>query len=220
MSERGPSFPSFEGGSGAEFQRGTKNLTEEVEHIYKFARTESQREFARKILEMMYAKERAKAMVRYITTADPKDISTYLDIKKIGILLVHDTVSSQDYDLGKVKIKKGDRIIQLHIPPRNEPAESSGRLLADLTESMQLTADYIRLHGLSPEFITGCTYDPLVSVAERRYGFQAERLNIPDEMASRVEAVFRRHVDPEVKPNIGFIYTSAEAFQNRFPQKV
>src|SRR3989344_624732 len=216
MSERGPSFPSFERGFSSERPR---TLTEEVERAYAVAETESQREFARKILEMMYAKDRARAMAQYIATADPKDISTYRALKKIGILLIHDTVSSQDYELGSVRIRKGDSLLQLHIPPRGEQPDSPRQLLSDLTQSMQMTSDYIRLHGLKPRFVTGCAYEPLVSIAEKRHGFKAVRINIPQEWSTRVADIFHRHVDPNAEPKIGFIYSSTEAFMQKYPPR-
>lgn len=215
MSEGGPSFPSFE----RHAERVTQTLTEELERLYSLAETETQREFARKILEMMDAKERARAMARYIATADPKDISTYQAQKKLGILLVCDAISTQDYNLGGVVIRRGDRLLQLHIPPRDEQPESPRQLLADLSESMQLTSDYIKFHGLKPRFITGCTYEPLVTLAERRHGFGATRINIPYEWSDRVRDVFHRYVDPTVEPEIGFIYQSAQDFQERFPPR-
>lgn len=222
MPERGPRGGGFESYSSwrEKQERPPQNLREEVERMSFEASTEAGREILRKILEMMYAKDRANQLSAYVVTADPKDITTYFPEKKLGILLVCDTTSPKTYHIGDTVIERGDRIMQLHIPPRLAPAGKNNPLLADLTESLQLTSDYIAYQGLQSKFVTGCTYEPLVSLAEKRYGFDAARVNIPTEWSERVERVFNRYVDPIREPVIGFIYTPIAEFQDRFPPRV
>lgn len=220
MGERGPSghFESY-GSWMARNERPPQTLKEEIESLYLEAPTELGREILGKILEMMNAKERAQQLATYMITADPKDISTYYPEKKLGIVLACDTVSSHTYRSGDTVIQRGDRVLQLHLPPRTK-ASSQGSLLGDISESLQLVSDYIQRHGLKPEFITGCTYEPLVSVVERRYGFSAARVNIPAEWVDRVTDVFHRYIDPNTDPKIGFIWSTTGDFQNKFPPKV
>ncbi|MCL5438977.1 MAG: hypothetical protein M1268_03235 [Patescibacteria group bacterium] len=221
MSERGPRGGGFESYSSwrERQERPPQNLREEVERMYMEVPTELGREILGKILEMMSAKDRAKKLAAYVATADPKDITTYFPEKKLGILLVCDATSPKTYHVGDTVIERGDRILQVHIPPRLAPAGQNNPLLADLTESLQLTSDYIKYQGLRPKYITGCTYEPLVRIAERRYGFGAVRVNIPTEWSERVERVFHRYVDPDRKPVIGFIYATTKEFQARFPAR-
>lgn len=222
MSERGPRGGGFESYSSRRErqERLPQNLREEVEHMYLEAPTELGKEILGKILEMMNAKDRARQLAAYVATADPKDITTYFPEKKLGILLVCNTISHKTYRIGDTVIESGDRIMQVHIPPRLAPAGQNNPLLADLTESLQLTSDYIAYQGLQPKFVTGCTYEPLVRIAERRYGFDAVRVNIPTEWSERVERIFHRYVDPSREPVVGFIYTTAQDFQGRFPPRV
>ena len=220
MGERGPgghfeSYSSFQ----ARQERPPQTLKEEVEKMYLEAPTELGREIMGKILEMMNAKERAKQLASYVATADPKDITTYYPEKKLGIVLACDTVSSQTYREGDTVIQRGDRLLQLHLPPRAS-ASSPRSLLRDVSESLQLTSDYINYHQLSPKFITGCTYEPLVSVIEKRYGFKAARVGIPVEWRDRVERVFHRYVDPNLEPKIGFVWSTLRDFQDRIPPSV
>lgn len=221
MSERGPRGGGFESyGSWRERQeRPPQNLKEEVERMYLEAPTELGREILGKILGMLNAKDRAKQLAAYVATADPKDITTYFPEKKLGILLVCDTTSPKTYRAGDTVIERGDKIMQVHIPPRT-PAGQNNPLLTVLTESLQLTSDYIASQGLNPKFVTGCTYEPLVRIAERRYGFDAVRVNIPAEWSERVERVFRRYIDPSREPVVGFIYATTQEFQGRFPPRV
>lgn len=184
------------------------------------APTELGREIAGKILEMLDAKDRAKKLAAYIATADPKDITTYFPEKKLGILLACDTTSPKTYRIGDTVIEQGDHIMQLHIPPRLVPAGQNNPLLADLTESLQLTSDYMQYQGLNPKFVSGCTYEPLVRIAEKRYGFNAVRVNIPSEWSERVRNVFHRYIDPNREPVIGFIFTTKAQFQGKFPPNV
>lgn len=220
--ERGPRAGGFESYSSLRVrqERPPQTLKEEIERMYAEAPTELGREILSKILEMMYAKERAQKLAAYIATADPKDITTYYPEKKLGIVLACDTTSPRDYQIGETIIKRGDRLLQLHTPPRLVPTNQKNPLLADLTKSMQLTSDYIQYQGLRPKFVTGCTYEPLVKLAERRYGFNAVRVNVPDEWADRVRTVFHRYVDPSREPEIGFIYATTAEFQGRFPPRV
>lgn len=211
-------------GSGESFEdwkerqeRPPRNLREEVELLYTEAPTELGREILGKILGMLDAKERAKSLAHYIVTANPKDITTYRPEKKLGILLVCDTVAHKTYRVGDTVIEKGDCLLQLHIPPRLIPADQNNSLLSDLTESLQLVSDYLQYQNLKPKFITGCTYEPLVRIAERRYGFNAIRIDIPTEWAERVEKVFHRYIDPNRTPVIGFIYATKEEFQRKLP---
>lgn len=220
--ERGPrggNYESFESWRARQ-ERPPETLKGEIEQMYAEAPTEMGREILGKILEMMNAKERAQKLASYIATADPKDITTYYPEKKLGIVLACDTTSPKDYQIGDTSIERGDKLLQLHIPPRLAPAGEANPLLTDLTESMQLTSDYIRYQGLRPKFVTGCTYEPLVKVAERRYGFDAVRVNIPDEWSERVRRVFHRYVDSAREPEIGFIYATTEEFQEKFPPRV
>jgi len=222
MPERGPrgaDFESFESWRARQ-ERPPQNLREEVERMYLEAPTELGREILGKILEMLDAKERAKKLAAYIATADPKDITTYHQYKKLGILLVCDITSPKAYRIGEAVIKRGDRILQLHIPPKLTPANEKNPLLTDLTESLQLTSDYIKHQGLNPKYVTGCTYEPMVRIAERRYGFSSIRVDIPTEWSERVRSVFHRYIDPQRSPVIGFIYATTAEFQSKFPPRV
>lgn len=216
MSERGPRFsgPSY-GEWRRSQERPSQNIKEELERMYLEASTELAREVIGKLLFMMDAKDRAKNMAQYIVSADPRDITTYLPEKKLGIFLVCDTRSPKTYRVGDRIINQGDQIIQIHIPPRTQPTDKTN-LLTDIKDSLQLTSDYIAEHDLHPTYITGCTYEPLVSVMERRYGLKAYRVNIPVEWRERVASVFQRFVDPTVEPSIAFLCTSLEDFQQRF----
>lgn len=200
-------------------ERPPVSLKGEIERMWMDAQDELAREILYKMLLMMDAKDRARRMADYIATADPTDIKTYMREKKLGIMLVCDTYAKQDYKLGPVSIKEGDSLIQLHIPPRTNETKASNPLLADLSESMQLVSDYIDYHGLEPRFLTGCTYQPLVRLAERRYGFNVVNVDVPQEWSEKVRDVFHRFVDPSREPEIGFIYTSLESFQKRFPPR-
>ena len=222
MSERGSSggsLGSFESRRSRQ-ERTPQSLREEVERMYREAPTELGREIAGKILEMLNAKDRAKRLATYIATADPKDITTYFAQKKLGILLVCDTISPKTYRIGDTVIESGDQILQLHIPPRLAPTGQNNPLLADLTESLQLTSDYMQYQELEPKFVTGCTYEPLLRIVERRYGFKAYRVNIPAEWSERVRDVFHRYIDSGREPVIGFLYATSAKFQERFPPRV
>ena len=146
--------------------------------------------------------------------------STYFAQKKLGILLVCDTISPKTYRIGDTVIESGDQILQLHIPPRLAPTGQNNPLLADLTESLQLTSDYMQYQELEPKFVTGCTYEPLLRIVERRYGFKAYRVNIPAEWSERVRDVFHRYIDSGREPVIGFLYATSAKFQERFPPRV
>lgn len=222
MSERGTrggNFESFESWKARQ-ERPPQNLRDEVERMYVEAPAELEREILGKILEMLDAKERARKLAAYIATADPKDITTYYPEKKLGILLVCDTTSPKTYRIGETVIERGDRILQVHIPPRLTLDNQNNPLLTDLTESLQLTSDYIKHQGLNPKYVTGCTYEPIVRVAERRYGFNAVRVDIPTEWSERVRSVFYRYIDPQREPVIGFLYAAIADFQDRFPPRV
>ncbi len=220
MSEKGPGGHFEDYSSWRERQeRPPQTLKEEIERMYLEAPTELGREILGKILEMMNAKGRAQKLAKYIATADPKDVTTYHPEKKLGIILVCDTASSQTYRSGDTVINRGDRILQLHVPPRTETA-SQGSLLRDISESLQLTSDYIQFHGLKPKYITGCTYEPLVSVMHKRHGFNVAMIHIPNEWADRVASVFHRYIDQNTDPEIGFVWSTKRAFQNRFAPRV
>ena len=214
METGGGSFESYSSWQRRQ-ERPPQNLREEVERMYLEAPTELGKEILGKILEMLDAKERFKKLAAYIAAADPKDIKSYYPQKKLGILLVCDTASPFDYKAGKTLIEKGDRIIQLHLPPRNKDQKNNG-LLPDLKESFKLTAQYIKYNNLNPKFITGCSYEPLIKLTERRFGFNAVRVNIPEDWAERIKKVFNRYVDGTKEPEIGFIYQTKENFLSRF----
>lgn len=195
---------------------------QELEQMYAEAPDELSREVIEKLFMMMADKEHAQALARYITTADPSDIDTYYAQKKLGTLLICDTTSPKDYKFGDVRIRQGDRLLQIHIPPRQQDGASgfsTGSLQGDIERSLQLTSDYVARHGLQPTMITGCTYDPIVRLMERRFGLNAVRLEIPEEWAGRVRDVFHRFIDPNVEPSIGFLYTPLQDFQGRFPPR-
>lgn len=166
MSERCPGGGGFGSyGSWRERrERPPRNLREEVERMYAEAPNSLAREVLGMILEKLNAKKMREDLARYIVTADPKDITQRRSMKKLGIFLVHDTFSSHTHEVGDTIIKQGDRVLQIHIPPRGKPGDKNNPLLRDIRESLQLTSDYIKFHGLKPRFITGCSYEPLVSV--------------------------------------------------------
>jgi hypothetical protein len=174
------------------------------------------REVVEKLILMMDAKDRAYNLAQYIATADPKDITTYYKDKKLGIFLVCDTVAKISYQVGDQEIKAGDRLLEIHIPPIPKREYEAFTLLQEIKESFQLTSEYIAYHQLTPRYIYGCTYDPLVSLLEKRGGFKAVRFNIPEEIEQPVRRVFRHYVDPVREPKIGFIYLQLEDFQQSF----
>lgn len=220
MSEREPGGNLESYASRRERQeRAPQNLREEIERLYLEAPTELAREILEKMLAMVDAKERAKKLASYIVTADPRDISTYYPEKKLGILLACDTRSPKTYRIGNDVIEVGDPLIQLHIPPRLVPANQHNPVLRDLSESLQLVSDYITFHGLSPKYVTACTYEPIIRLAERRYGLSAVRVHIPAEWSERVERVFHRYIDPDREPVVGFLYATTQQFQQRFPPR-
>lgn len=202
------------------FEKPPQNLHDEIEQLYPYAQTELVRQILEKILSMLDAKERAKRLAQYIATANPRDITTYFPDKYLGIILACDTTSPDTYYLNNTVIHRGDRLIQLHIPPRLTHSNHANPILADLPESIQLVSDYIRYHHLRPDYITGCTYEPLVTIAQRRYGFHTVRVGIPDEWADRISYIFHRFIDSDKDPKIGFIYQTGQEFKVKFPSRI
>ena len=152
----------------------------------------------------------------YLTTADPKDIATYRTVKKLGILLVVDKNFSKQLSVGNMAINENDRALELHIPPKIGTKINS---LKDITESLQLVSDYISLHGLKPKYVYGCTYEPIVATAEKRYGFKTIRTGISPAITGNVLREFHEHADPNREPVIGFIYSTLTEFKKRFPPR-
>lgn len=227
---RGFGGESFGGGWGGE-GRGqwepesgadhTRSFKEALQHMLTEATDWQSRELLELLLFKIEDKERAVRMATDFATADPTDVKTFRQYKKLGILLACYTPAQQDYSYGDVKIKRGDKLMQIHLPPRQSDDKfGTGSITADIAESLQLTSDYIAQHGLTPTMITGVSYDPIVRIMERRFGLQAVRINIPDDWSNRVREVFHRFVDPNEEPSIGLMYSGLDDFQGRFPPRI
>lgn len=54
---------------------------------------------------------------------------------------------------------------------------------------------------------------------ERKHGFEAVRVEVPEEMSDRARRVFHHYIDSSREPQIGFFFTSFAKFQKQFPPR-
>lgn len=159
-------------------------------------------------------------LTEYLITADPKDIRTYLEMKRLGILLVSNKKSQSDTTFGNIIIHKGDQLLDLHLLPQLSKGNGGNSFVSELRESLYLTSDYIKFHGLKPKYITGCSNIRLVTLAQKVFGATPVWDNIPEEQAQLVRLQYSHSLNTGKKPKVGLFFTTTESFQNRFPPRI
>lgn len=141
------------------------------------------REIALKGLEKIRIKDKVDVMQRY---AD--DITIRQRMKSLGSVVVVEARSRFDVEgmVPGLSIKKGDPYLDLHVPPLSDTDKTPGAI----TESFRLMANYIQYQEIDCKYIIGVTYERLARVS-RRWGFSVVEVNIPNDIKSGVENVFR-----------------------------
>ena len=121
-------------------------------------------EIAEKILAKAEIKDRVGELATY---AD--DVTVYQELKRLGVFVVRDAISAIDYEdeTTGFSIRKGDRYLDLHVPP--VPKELRSRQAVET--SLDLITQYIKTHQLNPKYIMGITYERMATLAERQFGF-------------------------------------------------
>ena len=119
-------------------------------------------EIAEKILEKIAIKEHIEEIHRH-----RDDTTMYQPWKQLGIFIVVDAASKIDWqDESGLEIRKGDKVLDIHLPTLN-PKEKT---LTQTTASLKMVATYIQDQKLDPKYIMGVTWEKLAN-ASRRQGF-------------------------------------------------
>jgi hypothetical protein len=97
--------------------------------------------------------------------------------KRLGVLSVSYAPLGFDFfDSGRgISIGQDDRVLQIHLPV----VDPRKRKLSEVTNSMRLVAEYIKLQGFYGNYIVGTTYERLAS-ASQRFGFRLTDCELPD----------------------------------------
>jgi hypothetical protein len=168
-------------------------------------------EVAQAILEKLDIKDKIDDFTKF-----RDDPSVYQEWKKLGLLLVIDTKSRIDYVNGddpNWNIKKGDSVLDIHLPP----VPKGKATLGNLRESMKLIAEYIRIHNLDSKFLIGVTFEKIAKISES-FGFRVVEPKLPEKVKARIERVydeFNKSGSPMGK--ILFCYQPVGKFLERYP---
>lgn len=164
-----------------QFREGLRN---ETFNVLRNAEDPLAIEIAEKILGKLDIKDRIDEINRH-----KDDPTLYQSWKQLGLFLVMDKASRIDYADSKAgfEVRKGERILDIHLPPT--PPEQ--RTLANVTKSMRLIAEYIDKQKLDVKYVMGVTFEKMAMVS-RRQGFTVIEPEIPDDIRTGVENVYRR----------------------------
>lgn len=143
-------------------------------------------EMARKILRKIEMKKQLEDLY-----AGANDALEYQEVKMLGIFVVRDAEAEFSYDdpNGDFSIAKGDRYLDLHIPPLSKGARNR----ETVEESFSLITNYIDYHDLQPRYLMGVTYPRMAEFAHRRFGFDLSYPgpdSLPEEVVEGVRQVF------------------------------
>lgn len=189
MSERCPGFSGFERqpDPASTLVEGMRQAAfEMLDH----AEDALSREIAEKLLLKADIKDRVAAMVAY---AD--DVAVRQDLKQLGTLVVRETEAQFDYDDPKsgFNIQRGDRYLELHVPP--VPEESRNSTAAH--RSLELVRQYILAHDLDPKYLMGVSHERLGEIA-KKFGFGVARpdpATLPENVIRGVQRVYQEFTD-------------------------
>jgi hypothetical protein len=144
------------------------------------------REIAEKILGKIDIKERVDSLF-----AHADDVTVYQEYKKLGIFVVRDAKAKFDYADPSTgfSLRKGERYLDLHLPPVPQALRSREAV----TASLGLIQQYIDAQGLQPKYLMGVTYERMARLAESRFGFSVTYPNphsLPDDVVRGVQRVY------------------------------
>lgn len=210
--EGGRSFESYRPRTESPEQSFRGELRHEVQLVLERSDNPLSIEIAFKILEKLDIKDRIDEI-----NAHKDDPTVYQTWKKLGLFIVIDRTSRinwDDQDSG-IKVRKGDRVLDLHLPP--VPKED--RTLANVTRSMKLIAQYVAQQRLDVKCLLGVTTERLAMVSKRQ-GFTIVEPYIPDDIKRGVENVYRRFddrgINAEPMGRILLCYQEVGQFMQRF----
>ena len=168
-------------------------------------------EVVQAVLEKLDIKDRIDDFTKF-----RDDTSVYQEWKKLGILLVINTKSLFDYVSGDGfdwDIKKGDSILDIHLPP----VPKGEATLGNLRRSMKLIAEYIRVQNLDSKFLVGVTFEEIAKVS-KGFGFKIVEPELPEKVKKGVERVYR-DFNKSGRPmgKILLCYQPTNQFLERYP---
>jgi hypothetical protein len=149
------------------------------------------REIAEKMLMKAEIKERADEMQ---THAD--DVTVYQEFKQLGVFVVRDAKAAFDFEDPEsgFSLQKGDRYLDLHLPPVPEGLRSRKAV----RDSLDLVKQYAEKQQLKPKYLMGVTYERLAHVANRVFGFDIAYPNpaaLPNAVVAGVERVHQQFTE-------------------------
>ena|SRR3989344_8555458 len=210
--EGGGRFESYEPRVESPEQQFREGLRNETLNVLRNAEDPLAIEIAEKILGKLDIKHRIDEISRR-----KDDPTLYQSWKQLGLFLVMDKASRIDYSDSKsgLKVRKGERILDIHLPPT--PPEQ--RTLANVTKSMRLIAEYIDKQKLDVKYVMGVTFEKMAMVS-RRQGFTVIEPEIPDDIRTGVESVYRRFSDKGINSRsmgkILLCYQPTDQFLQRY----
>ena len=185
---RGPDFGADSEHHPLCAEQTLSDVAHRVAHeILRNAEDPLSQEIAAKILTKLEIKDRVDSMI-----AHADDVDIYEEYKKLGIFVVRDAEATFDYedkDTG-LSLRKGDRYLDLHLPPVPEHLRSREAL----NNSLDLVRQYIAAHNLQPKYLMGITYERLARLAERQFGFNVaypSPNSLPESVVHGVERVYQ-----------------------------
>lgn len=149
------------------------------------------REVAEKLFQKAEIKERSAQLM-----AGADEVGFYQEYKKLGLFVVRDTEAVFDYgdEESGLDLKRGDKILELHVPP--VPAGKRSR--EEVDRSLALIEEYVDEHGLEPKYLLGVTYERLAKLAKRQFGFSVAyptRDQLPVGLVDGIERVHQNFTD-------------------------